>query len=375
MLYADHAASAPLRPAARAAAIHAMDEGFANPSGIHASGQAAAHLRETARESVAADLGCGRGEVFFTSGGTESNNWAISAAARLGPKQGRNRVLVGATEHLSVLNVAKELEAQGFALTLLPVDAMGILRLDILERALGEDTALVSVQWVNNETGAVQPVASIAGLCHAHGALFHTDAVQAVGPVAISFEACGADLLTLSGHKLGGLKGSGALLCCRGLKLPPLLYGGHQEDGLRPGTENLPGIASLAASLRESCGNREREAARVSALRRELLEGLDGLKGWRLMSPDVNGPILGLLFDGLDGEALALHASLAKVYISSGAACTSGQPVSSHVLRAMGIPEDAARGFARVSLGWSNRPGDGAAVAQVLRTKVTELRR
>jgi cysteine desulfurase len=338
-LYLDANATEPLRPAARAAALAAM-ELAGNPSSVHAAGRAARRVLEAARESLAARFGAAPGEVVFTSGGTEANALAI---AGLGP--GR-RVLLGATEHPAVLAAAP-------GATLLPVRGDGQLDLDALEAALRGPPSLVCLMAANNETGVLHPLAEAAALCRAAGALLHVDAVQAAGRIPVTLEALGADSLALSGHKLGGPKGAGALLLRPGLTPAPLIAGGGQERGRRGGTEPLPAIAGMAAAA-------EAEPPAHLAALRDAIEAACLAEG--ALVAGAGAPRLpntaSLVLPGVAAETQVIALDLAGVQVSAGAACSSGKVARSHVLAAMGLAELAACAI-RVSLPW-DAPEDAA---------------
>ncbi|MGK7864414.1 cysteine desulfurase family protein [Falsiroseomonas sp. E2-1-a4] len=338
-LYLDANATEPLRPAARAAVLAALDL-TGNPSSVHAAGRAARRVLEAARDQVAAHFGAGPGEVVFTSGGTEANALAIRALSA-----GR-RVLAGATEHAAVLAAAP-------GATLLPVLSDGTLDLDALEAMLAGPPALVCLMAANNETGVIHPLAEAAALCRAHGALLHVDAVQAAGRVPVSLAALGAESVAISGHKLGGPKGAGALLLRPGLALAPLIAGGGQERGRRGGTEALPAIAGLGAAAEAAD---PAQAARLAALRDVIEAGCLAL-GARVAGQGA--PRLpnttNLILPGAAAETQVIALDLAGVQVSAGAACSSGKVGRSHVLAAMG----EAEGGIRVSLPW-NAPEDAA---------------
>ncbi len=342
-LYLDANATEPLRPAARAAVLAAL-ELTGNPSSIHAAGRAARRVLEGARDQVAARFGAGPGEVVFTSGGTEANALAIRALSA-----GR-RVLAGATEHPAVLAAAP---ATTPGATLLPVLSDGTLDLDALEAALAGPPALVCLMAANNETGVIHPMAEAAALCRAHGALLHVDAVQAAGRLPVSLAGLGADSLAISGHKLGGPKGAGALLLRPGLDLAPLIAGGGQERGRRGGTEALPAIAGLGAAAAEAD---PAQALRLGALRDAIEAGCQALGA---LVAGHGAPRLPntchLILPGAAAETQVIALDLAGVQVSAGAACSSGKVGRSHVLAAMG----QAEGGIRVSLPW-NAPEDTA---------------
>ncbi|MCW5749674.1 MAG: cysteine desulfurase [Alphaproteobacteria bacterium] len=347
MAYLDYNATAPLRPEARRAMLEAAESG-GNASSVHASGRRARRMIEEARERVAALLGVKPGEVVFTSGGTEANHLALLGA-------GADQVLVGATEHDSVRLVRADAEA-------LPVDGSGQIALQKLDAALAQSAgrALVSVMLANNETGVIQPIAEVARIARRHGALVHCDAVQAIGKIAVDLRALDVDLLSLSGHKLGGPQGVGALLVRDGRVLEPLLRGGGQEFGRRAGTENLPGIAGMAAALAACL----RDLASMDALAR-LRDGMEArlaalcpeLRVWGSGAPRLANTSC-LAMPGTLAETQVMALDLAGIEVSAGAACSSGKVRPSHVLRAMGASESEAREAIRVSLGWASTEED-----------------
>jgi cysteine desulfurase len=351
-VYLDHSATTPLRPEVRSAMAPYEDEAFANPSSLHRDGQRAKRALDGARAAMADALGAAPAEILFTGGGTEGDNQALVGAVRAARGRGRH-LITTAIEHHAVLNTCRWLETQGYAVTYLPVDAGGVVDLDALARSLREDTVLVSVMLANNEVGTVEPLAEVARLAHARGALVHTDAVQAVGKLPVRVDELGVDLLTLTAHKFGGPKGVGALYVRRGTPLEPLLYGGHQEGGLRAGTQNVPGIVGLAEALRLAVAELPQETARLAALRDRLEEGVLAVGDAR-----VNGDrrvrlpnILNVGIAGVEGEALLLALDMQGVAVSTGSACSAGQEGASHVLEAMGVPPEYIRGSLRFSLG------------------------
>jgi cysteine desulfurase len=338
-LYLDANATEPLRPAARAAVLAALDLP-GNPSSVHAAGRAARRALEQARDQVAARFG--PGEIVFTAGGTEANALAIH-----GLGEGR-RVLVGATEHPAVLAAAQR---GPLGASVLPVLRDGTLDLDALALALGDGPALVCLMAANNETGVIHPVAAAAELCRRHGALLHVDAVQAAGRIPVSLAGLDADSLAISGHKLGGPKGAGALLLRPGLHIPPLIAGGGQERGRRGGTEPLPAIAGLGAAAEAADPV---EAARLAILRDAIEAGCTGAEVAGAGAPRLPNTT-SLILPGAAAETQVIALDLAGVQVSAGAACSSGKVGRSHVLAAMGIGEGAIR----VSLPW-NAPADSA---------------
>lgn len=375
-VYFDNAATTSVSPAALEAMLPLLRGGYGNPSSLHAKGQAAKRVLDEARETVAAALGARTSEVFFTSGGTEADNWALTRFAALGRAVGKTHLISTAFEHHAVLNTLKALEREGFTVTLLPVHEDGLVRPEELEAALTPETALVSVMHANNEVGTIQPIRALSDLAHAHGAYFHTDAVQTVGHIPVSLEALGADALSLSAHKFHGAKGAGALLCRRGIPLGSLLHGGGQERGRRAGTENLPGIAAMAAALRESCERLDETQRRVSALRDRLIDGVLQIPGTWLNGNRVRRlpGNASFSFEGIAGESLLLRLDMAGVCASSGSACMSGSIDPSHVLLAMGLPRALAYGSLRLTLDRENTEAEVDSVVNLLQRIIPELR-
>ncbi len=353
MIYLDHNAITPVRPEAARAAAGAL-EVFGNPSSVHAAGRAARDLLDASRAAVASALGAAAGEVVFTSSATEAAALAVRGALARAPA-GRRALVVTAVEHPCVRDLAAELERGGVPVRTVPVDRQGQPDLGSLREAVGPDTALVCGMLANNETGVLLPAREMAEVAHRAGALHFCDAVQAVGKLPVDVRAIGADLLALAGQKLGGPRGAGALWVRSGVALGPIL-GGHQERGRRAGTENLPGIAGLAAALRAAVARRADEQGRIRRLRDRLEQGLlAALPGTR-----VNGAASerlpgtsSLTFPGADGEALLMALDLEGICASAGAACTSGSTRPSHVLSAMGLSPEEARATIRFSLGWT----------------------
>ncbi|GAB3070521.1 cysteine desulfurase family protein [Nocardioides zeae] len=362
--YLDHAATSPLRPQARDALLAHLGA-TGNPASLHGAGRDARRVLEESRESVAESLDCRPSEVVFTSGGTESDNLALKGAyrARRAADPARRRVLVSAVEHHAVLHAAAWLEQREDArVELLPVDAEGRVLTDALEAALvGDDVAVVSVMWANNETGVIQPVERLAALCRAHDVPFHTDAVQAVGAVPVSFADSGVDLLTATAHKVGGPHGVGVLLVRRGVQVAPLLHGGGQERDLRSGTVGVPSIAGLAAAYEIAVKEQAGAALRLEALRDRLVEGVRAVVPGVVVhgaGADRLPGIANLGFGGCEGDSLLMLLDAQGVEVSTGSACSAGVPQPSHVLLAMGIGEQEAREALRVSLGHSSSDVD-----------------
>lgn len=329
---------------------------FGNPSSVHAFGREARKAVEQARRQVATALGAQAGEIYFTGSGTEADNWALRGAAYAQKARGRH-IITTQIEHHAVLHAAEQLEKEGFEVTYLPVDGDGVVSLEALEKALRPDTTLVSIMAANNEIGAIQPIREAAKLAKAHGALFHTDAVQAIGCVPIDVKADGIDLLSLSGHKFHAPKGVGALYIRSGAKLQRLIYGGAQEKTQRGGTENVASIVGMGKAIELAMESMESRNAYVSGLRDRLIEGIlrripeTRLNGHRTrrLSGNVNVSIR-----YIEGEALLLSLDMKGIAGSSGSACTSGSLDPSHVLLAIGLPHEIAHGSLRLSLSEEN---------------------
>ncbi len=351
-IYADNAATTKMSRTAVEAMLPYLSQIYGNPSSLHSAGQEAAQALFAARQTVAEQLGCEARELTFTSGGSEADNMALVSAAMLGARKGKKHIISTAFEHHAVLHTLARLEKQGFAVTLLDVHENGLVTVQDVEQALRPDTCLVSVMYANNEIGTIQPIAQIGALCRERGVLFHTDAVQAAGHLPINVAEQNIDLLSLSAHKFHGPKGVGALYARRGIALTNLIEGGAQERGKRAGTENIPGIVSMAAALQEACAGMEKNAAYVTGLRDRLIEGLSkiphcALNGDRTHRLPGN---VSFCFEGIEGESLLLLLDDKGVCASSGSACTSGSLDPSHVLLAIGRPHEVAHGSLRLTL-------------------------
>lgn len=376
MIYLDHAATTKISPAARDAMIAALDT-YGNPSSVHTLGQQASAELGRARETIARQLGASPREIYFTSGGSEGDNQALLTGAKNGAAAGKRHIISTAMEHHAVLHTLEALEQQGFSVTYLKPDSEGRISPRRLEEAIRPDTALVSVMYVNNETGSVQPIRELAAICHGHEIPLHTDAVQAVGHIPVDVKADGMDFLTLSAHKFHGPRGIGALYVRRGIRLHSLIDGGGQERGKRAGTENLPGIAGMAAALEEETAQLKKHMDYVEGLRNTLVAGLREIPHARINeSPQHHAPgIVNVSFAGVEGESLLLLLDSAGICASAGSACSAGSLEPSHVLLSMGIPRDIAQGSLRLSLDHSNTPEEvSEAIAQV-RAVVERLRK
>ena len=376
LVYLDHNATTPVAPVVAEAVASAVRDTFGNPSSLHAAGQRARRALDDARGAVAALIGAEPGEIVFTSGGTESDNLAVRGALEAAPAN-RRRLLVGAVEHEAVLNTALALQRGGRPVTIVPVSPEGVVPPEALSRHLGPDVALVSVMLANNETGVVQPVAALAALAHASGALFHTDAVQAIGKVDVNVRELGVDLLTLTAHKFGGPKGAGALWIRRGVPMAGVLAGGRQERNRRPGTENVPAIVGLGVAARLAA--EDRVGPRAVRARRDRLE--QGILG-TIPRTAVNGGgaervpnTTNISFEGVEAESLLIALDLEGIAVSTGSACSSGTLDPSHVLQAMRLPPSRAQSAIRFSLGPGTTDEEIHRVLEVLPRVVARVRR
>lgn len=356
MIYLDNAATTKMSETSIKAMLPYMNEIYGNPSSLHSAGQTAAQALNDARERIAGCLGCSAREITFTSGGSEADNQAIISAAKLGERSGKKHIISTAFEHHAVLHTLKKLEKQGFEVTLLDVHENGIITADEVKAAIRPDTCLVTVMFANNEIGTVQPIAEIGSVCREKGVIFHTDAVQAAGHIAINIQEMNIDMLSLSAHKFHGPKGIGVLYARKGIPLSVLIEGGAQERGKRAGTENIPAIMGMAAALEEACRNAEENAKKVSAIRDRLIDGLSKIPH-SVLNGDAENRLPGnvnFCFEGIEGESLLLLLDDKGICASSGSACTSGSLDPSHVLLAIGRPHEIAHGSLRLSVSEEN---------------------
>ena len=352
-IYLDNAATTAVSPEVLEAMLPYFTQCFGNPSSIHSTGRDARRVVDAARRQVAAAIGAQPQEIYFTAGGSESDNWAIKGTAFAKKSRG-NHIITSAIEHHPVLHTCAWLEKQGFEVTYLPVDEFGRVRVEDVEKAITDKTILITIMAANNEIGTIQPIAEIGKLAHDKGILFHTDAVQAIGAMPIDVNAMHIDMLSMSGHKFHGPKGIGALYIRKGVKIDQYLHGGAQERGQRAGTENLAGIVGMGKAIEIATQHLEENAARLTVLRDKLIDGilaeipdvrLNGHRTQRLPN-NVNVSVR-----YVEGEALLLRLDLAGIAGSSGSACTSGSLDPSHVLLAIGLPHEIAHGSLRLSLG------------------------
>ena len=351
-VYADNAATTKMSQVAINAMLPYFDKVYGNPSSLHSVGQEAKEALDAARETVAGCLGCEPREIYFTSGGSEADNQAIISAARFGARKNKKHIISTAFEHHAVLHTLQRLEKEGFEVTYLDVSNGHNITAQQVADAIRPDTCLVTVMYANNEIGSVLPIAEIGAVCKEKGVLFHTDAVQAAGHIHIDVKAQNIDMLSLSGHKFHGPKGTGALYARRGIPLTNVIDGGAQERGKRGGTENIAGICGMAAALKDACDHIDENMPRVAAMRDRLIEGLSQIPHCDLNGDRVNrlpGNV-SFCFEGIEGESLLLLLDYKGVSASSGSACTSGSLDPSHVLLAIGRVHDVAHGSLRLSL-------------------------
>jgi cysteine desulfurase len=374
-IYFDHNATTPAHPEVVTTVARVLSESFGNPSSVHTFGQRAKAILDEARTAVAALIDASPDDVVFTSGGTESDNFAIRGIA--GAATDRRHLITTGIEHEAVLNTMRALETQGWRVTVLPVDESGVVSPEALHAALAPDTALVSVMHANNEVGTIQPIAELAAIAHRAGALVHCDAVQSAGKIPVSIKALGVDLLTISGHKFNGPTGTGALWIRRGVRLQPFLTGGRQERNRRAGTENVAGLAGLGVAA--SLARLRLNALGAVALLRDRLES--GILA-HVPGTTVNGDrtrrvpnTTNIGFDGVEAESLLIALDLDGIAVSTGSACSSGTMEPSHVLRAMGLGRERTRNSLRFSLGLGNTTDEVDAVVSRLPLLVTRLRR
>ncbi len=375
-IYMDNAATTAICPEALAAMLPCFGDHFGNASSIHGTGRDARKVLEDARRRVADILGAKPAEIYFTSGGSESDNWAIKGAAFANRKKG-NHIITSQIEHHAVLHTCEWLEKQGFEVTYLPVDEFGLVNPRDVEAAITDKTILISIMAANNEIGTIEPIPEIGKIAREHKIIFHCDAVQAVGAIPVDVDSWHVDMLSLSGHKFHGPKGVGALYIRTGTKVEQFMHGGAQERGRRASTENVPGIAGLAAALEKAAANMEENGVRLTGLRDKLISGiLEAIPYARLnghplqrLPGNVNVSI-----QYIEGEALLLRLDLAGIAASSGSACTSGSLDPSHVLLAIGLPHEVAHGSLRLSLTDGNTEEEVDEVLRVLPKIVSDLR-
>lgn len=351
-IYADNAATTKVSQPVLDAMMPFFTENFGNASSIYTEGRNARRALDGARETIAKALGAEASEIYFTSGGSEADNWAIRGTAEKLSAKGKKHIITSVFEHHAVLHTCEYLEKNGFEVTYIPVDGKGLINPDDVKNAIREDTALVTIMYANNEIGTIQPIEEIAAICHEKGVLFHTDAVQAVGNVEIDVKKQGIDMLSLSGHKIHAQKGIGILYMKKGISLPNLIHGGAQERGKRAGTENLPAIVGLAKAVEIATENIPEKAQKVTAMRNRLIDGLLEIPMARL-NGDRDKRLCGncnVSIVGVEGEFLLLSLDAKGISASSGSACTSGSLDPSHVLLSIGLKHEVAHGSLRLSI-------------------------
>lgn len=351
-VYADNAATTQMSENVLKAMMPLLTDIYGNPSSLHSIGQVAKEYLENARETVADCIGADPKEIFFTSGGSEADNQAIRSAAYIGARKGKKHIISSKFEHHAVLHTLDALKKEGFTVTLLDVYSNGVVKPEDVENAITDETCLVTIMTANNEIGTIQPIAEIGKICKEKGVLFHTDAVQAVGHIPVNVKDMNVDMLSVSAHKFHGPKGVGFLYARKGILLTNIIYGGAQERSKRAGTENMASIVGMATAIKEATDHLEENAAKVTAMRNRLIDGLKGIERSR-----INGDLehhlpgtLNMCFEGIEGESLLLLLDAKGICASSGSACTSGSLDPSHVLLSIGVPVEIAHGSLRLSI-------------------------
>lgn len=375
-IYADNAATTALSPEVLQDMMPYLTTVYGNPSSMYSIGSEAQKAVELARVDVAGAINALPREIFFTSGGSESDNWAIKGVARALKAKGKNHIITSAFEHHAVLHTCDALKKEGFEITLLDVHSDGLVRPEELEAAIKDTTALVSIMYANNEIGTIQPIEELGAVCRRHGVLFHTDAVQAMGNVPIDVKKQNIDLLSMTAHKLHGPKGCGALYIRQGVRPQILIDGGAQERGMRAGTENVAGIVGLASAVKRAKATMEQRTERLTGLRNRLIDSLSKIERSRL-NGDREKRLPGninMCFEGIEGEALLLRLDLMGICASSGSACTSGSLDPSHVLLAIGLPHEIAHGSLRLSFSDETTEEDIDYIAKCVPQVVNTLR-
>ena len=375
-VYADNSATTKISKPVLDAMMPYLTEHYGNASSIYSLGMDSAKAILKARETVAKAIGAKTGEIYFTSGGSESDNWAIKCAAEVGASKGKKHIVTTVFEHHAVLHTCQYLEKHGFEVTYVPVDEMGLVHVSDIEKAIRDDTCLVTVMFANNEIGTIQPIAEIGAICREKKVLFHTDAVQAIGNVEINVAEMNIDLLSMSGHKIHAPKGIGAMYMRAGINLPNLIHGGAQERSKRAGTENVAGIVALATAVSECTKNIAEKQERLSKIRDRIIAELTKIPESRLNGDPIKrlpGNV-NISFRGIEGESLLLSLDLEGICASSGSACTSGSLDPSHVLLAIGLPHSTAHGSLRLSLSDENTEEDADYICEVVPRVVEKLR-
>lgn len=375
-IYLDHAATTAVRKEVLDTMLPCFSQNYGNPSSIYEIAREAKSLIDNARKQVATAIGAEEKEIYFTAGGSESDNWAIKGIAESYKDKGKH-IITSSIEHHAVLHTCQYLEKNGYEVTYLPVDEDGKIRIEDLEKAIRPDTILISIMFANNEIGTLQPIKEIGEIARKHKIIFHTDAVQAVGHVKIDVKQMNIDMLSLSAHKLYGPKGIGALYVRKGIKLKSYIHGGAQERGIRAGTENVPGIVGLGKAIELATAEMEQENKRLIKLRDEIIDGIlnnipyTRLNGHRTDRLPAN---VNISFEFIEGESILLLLDMNGIYASSGSACTSGSLDPSHVLLAIGLPHEKAHGSLRMTLGIENTEEDVKKLLEVLPGIIKRLR-
>lgn len=376
-VYADNSATTKIAPEVLEKMMPYLTEVYGNPSSLYSVGSKAKEALETARENIAKNLGAkSASEIYFTSGGSESDNWAVKGVAHALKAKGKKHIITSKFEHHAILHTCAALEKEGFEVTYLDVYENGLVRVEDVENAIREDTALVTIMYANNEIGTIQPISEIGAVCKKKGVLFHTDAVQAAGYVKINVVEQNIDLLSMTAHKIHGPKGCGLLYVRRGVKINNLIDGGAQERNRRAGTENLAGIVGLDAALQLSVDTMEQRNAKLTKMRDRLIDGLLKIERSRINGDRVHrlpGNV-NMCFEGIEGESLLLRLDLKGVQASSGSACTSGSLDPSHVLLAIGLPHEIAHGSMRLSFSDENTEEDIDYILEIVPEIVSYLR-
>lgn len=376
-VYADNAATTRLSSRALNEMMPYLTDIFGNASSIYSEGVVSRKGVDKARNTMAECLNVKNpNEIYFLSGGSEADNWAIKGAAELSLKKGKNHIISTKFEHHAVLHTLEYLEKHGYEVTLLDVHENGLVRPEEFENAIKENTGLATIMFANNEIGTIQPIKELAAIAKKHGVIFHTDAVQAVGTIPVDIADLGVDMLSMSGHKFHGPKGIGALYVRKGIRLPNLIHGGAQERGMRAGTENLAGIVGMAEALKESCEVMEERNARLEKLRDKLIDNLLKIERSRINGDRINrlpGNV-NMCFEGIEGESMLLCLDLKGIAASSGSACTSGSLDPSHVLLSIGLPHEIAHGSVRMTFSTETTEEDIDYILSVLPPIVERLR-
>ncbi|MFI3325049.1 MAG: cysteine desulfurase NifS [Clostridia bacterium] len=376
LVYADNAATTAVSASVVEAMLPCFTKNYGNPSSLYTIGAEAKEALDNARNQVASALGCESGEIYFTGCGSESDNWAIKSYAKKMQKVGKNHIITSKFEHHAVLHCCEKLEKEGFEVTYLDVYEDGIIKLEDLKNAITDKTALVTIMYANNEIGTVQPIKEIGEICRNKKVVFHTDAVQAVGNIAINVKEQNIDMLSLSGHKLHAPKGIGALYIKKGIVMPNLLDGGAQEKGKRAGTENVASIVGLGQAIKEATDTIEEKNTKLKAMQDKLIDGILKIERSRLNGHRENRlyATTNFCFEGIEGESLLLMLDMNGISASSGSACTSGSLDPSHVLLSIGLPHAVAHGSLRLSFSKYNSMEDVDYILEVLPPIVERLR-